>query len=72
MVLWFRTIELSKHFPACFQIVICLLCLLKKCMNACMHEKYHLAKKKYPFPCNNVEQSLTAIVGGALLKEKGI
>ena len=36
-----------------------------------MHEKYHLAKKKSPFPCNNVEQSLTAIVGGAFLKEKG-
>ena len=38
-------------------------------MHVCM--KYHLAKKKSPFPCNNVEQSLTAIVGGAFLKEKG-
>ena len=36
-----------------------------------MHEKYHLAKKKSPFPCNNVEQSLPAIVGWAFLKEKG-
>ena len=35
-----------------------------------MREKYHLAKKN-PFPCNNVDQSLPAIVGGAFSKEKG-